>query len=92
MSFNKPIPTPFGIVANYHKITKMEINWLDGDAYVTVSSFADEKTRQDKKVPLATTNYQFFGKDFFYKPEDNILEVTYKKLKQEPLWKDSKDV
>lgn len=91
MALAKVKQTQYGVDTTYHKLGTINISWHYQACFVDVFSYLSQDVREQEKLPLATTYYEFNGADFTFTLEDNISEQIYTKLKTLPEWIDATD-
>lgn len=82
MAFKKVIQTQFGQPAEYWKVLELRINYIQKTADVAVGGFLNKNARDLGLQPMMITGISFDPQTFPFKPESNILEVCYTKLKE----------
>lgn len=89
MALQKEIILPYGIAADYHKITAFAVNVLENTVNVNVALYKDVNVRLENMQPI-----QFYNFVFSVEAEniDNINRGTlYEMLRQIDFYKNSND-
>lgn len=58
MALQKDTDTVYGVIGNYHKIVKLDVNTMNWSAIVVVSVWKDEQARDDDKSPLKADTFE----------------------------------
>lgn len=81
MALNKITKTSNGLEMSYHKVVRLNINWLDKQSDVVVYSYQDKAQRNAYPVnPMESFVRSYSGADFPFTVEGNNVEQAYAKL------------
>ena len=91
MALCKNVTTKYDVVANYHKITQIDISWHFKTCNVILSSYKDKEARDKGAVNLNDMYFSYNEDSFDFNVDANLPEQVYIKLKQLPEWQYATD-
>jgi hypothetical protein len=91
MALNKQVTTKYNVIAEYHKITEINISWHFKTCSVVLSSYKDKQSRDINAVFLDNSYFDFNDTAFDFDVEANLTEQLYNKIKQESKFIDATD-
>lgn len=89
MALCKQLTTEFGITANYHKISLININWHIKECEVQLDSYVSKEAREQGASPIITRRFFYLSSrpniedNFDFDMEQNIVAQLYAKIKLE---------
>lgn len=95
MALQKDKNTVFDVIANYHKIIRIDLNAMDWSGIVLLATYKDQLACDDNKSPMETQNIQL--DPGVYAPENmaisNAVSLSYTWIKANvPFFSDAIDV
>jgi len=83
-----------GVEVEYWAITDFNIDWFASVARIEIGGFLNQETRLAGKNPLVKVSVEWAGDDFIFQKggSDNLLAVSYTKLKQSKLDNDGNEL
>ena len=87
MAVLQSMPQPTGVVAEYHRIRRLAIDYDAGTVEVEIAGYLSEKARRDGAAPMTAMNMTLRG----YDPKDDPRAWAYAQMKATEHWSDAKD-
>ena len=81
MAIIKDLNSSFGIVASYHRITSVSVNYKMKQVVICVSSYSTKDTRVNNFNPLEEIDIEVPGADFNQFKDTNVINTAYLWLK-----------
>lgn len=75
MAIIKPIPTPFGVPAEYHRLTRVEVASDDRSVAVHVAVYANEEARRAGAQPLRVDQVRLPLGQFILDPREPFYRL-----------------
>lgn len=81
MAIIKDLDSSFGIVASYHRITSVSVNYKMKQVIICVSSYSTKDTRINNFNPLEEIDIEVPTSDFSIFKDTNVINNAYLWLK-----------
>lgn len=91
MALIKDTATSYGILAEYHKVLELCINWHNHNADVQIGSFVNKDARVAGADCILYRSYAFSAEAFPFALDQNNVEQAYIALKAHPDFIDAED-
>ncbi len=84
MALQKELPTPFGetVKANYHRISRLDIDYAQKFIHGVIASYADEAARAANKNPLVQNSFEWGAPEWSFADGEPTRTAVYEKLKE----------
>lgn len=82
MAIIKDINSSFGIVANYHRVTSISVNYKNKKVIICVASYASKSARASDYNPLEEIDIEVPKDDYLLFIDTNVIEKAYLWLKE----------
>lgn len=82
MALQKTKELDNGFSGDYWRIAEININFARRDSHVSLWLYKDLAARQAEKLPVWSTNFDWFGEDFPFNEDEpqNEREIAYSKI------------
>jgi hypothetical protein len=96
MALKKSVTLGSGVQANYHKITRLNIDVVNKHADVTLALYVSEELKTEGKEPISNQGFFWSGDDYPFTIDalnsSNPIAIAYAKIKATvPFFTDAED-